>query len=149
MLTRHPAVRDRYARRFGAILVDEFQDTDAVQAGLVQALAGDSVPLFVVGDEKQSIYGFRGADVSVFQSMRERLEHDLSLGTNFRSQPAILDFVNALATATLRLPPKALDPAHWTVFDDSQRLSRTARRRGRDPASASSPSSPSRSAAAT
>jgi ATP-dependent helicase/nuclease subunit A len=122
VLTRHPAVRDRYARRFRAILVDEFQDTDAVQAGLVQALAGDTVPLFVVGDEKQSIYGFRGADVSVFHAMRERLGNDLSLGTNFRSQPAILRFVNELAAATLRRPPNALDPAHWIVFDETQRL---------------------------
>jgi ATP-dependent helicase/nuclease subunit A len=122
VLVRHPAVRERYARRFRAILVDEFQDTDAVQAGLVQALAGDSVPLFVVGDEKQSIYGFRGADVAVFHEMRERLGRDLSLGTNFRSQPAILEFVNALAAATLRLPPNVLDPAHWTVFDETQRL---------------------------
>jgi ATP-dependent helicase/nuclease subunit A len=122
VLTRHPAVRDRYARRFRAILVDEFQDTDAVQAGLVQALAGDAVPLFVVGDEKQSIYGFRGADVSVFHSMRERLGRDLTLGRNFRSQPAILQFVNALAEQTLRLPPTVLDPSYWTVFDDTQRL---------------------------
>jgi ATP-dependent helicase/nuclease subunit A len=122
VLTRHPAVRERYAHRFRAILVDEFQDTDAVQAGLVRALAGASVPLFVVGDEKQSIYGFRGADVAVFQGMRDELGRDLSLGTNFRSQPAILEFVNALAAATLRRPAAAVDPDHWTVFDARQRL---------------------------
>jgi ATP-dependent helicase/nuclease subunit A len=122
VLTEHAAVRERYARRFRAVLVDEFQDTDAVQAGLVGALAGDSVPLFVVGDEKQSIYGFRGADVAVFQQVRARLGHELSLGTNFRSQPAILEFVNALAAATLRLPGTVVDPHHWTVFDETQRL---------------------------
>ena len=122
VLTQHPAVRDRYARRFRAVLVDEFQDTDAVQAGLVRALAGETVPLFIVGDEKQSIYGFRGADVAVFQEMRSRLEHELSLGTNFRSEPAILEFVNALAAATLRLPSDVVDPQHWTVFDERQRL---------------------------
>src|SRR5439155_1114643 len=94
VLAGDSAVRERYARRFRAILVDEFQDTDRVQAEIVRLLAaGTPAPLvFVVGDEKQSIYRFRGADVSVFQDMRAELGCELPLGTNFRSVPAVLDF---------------------------------------------------------
>jgi len=123
VLAAHPAVRERYARRFRAILVDEFQDTDRVQAEIVRLLAaGTPAPLvFVVGDEKQSIYRFRGADVSVFQDMREQLGCELPLGTNFRSVPAVLDFANALAAAVFQVPPGG-DPSHWTRFDAGQRL---------------------------
>src|SRR5213076_1537838 len=92
VLAGHAAVRQRYARRFRAILVDEFQDTDRVQADVIRLLAdADPAPLlFVVGDEKQSIYRFRGADVSVFDDVRRELGRELSLGTNFRSLPPIL-----------------------------------------------------------
>jgi len=123
VLAGHPAVCERYARRFRAILVDEFQDTDRVQAEIVRLLAaGTPAPLvFVVGDEKQSIYRFRGADVSVFQDMRAKLGCELPLGTNFRSVPAVLDFVNALAAAILQVPPGG-SPTHWTRFDEGQRL---------------------------
>src|SRR5207249_10601646 len=105
-----------------AILVDEFQDTDAVQAEVIERLASPSVPLFVVGDEKQSIYGFRGADVTVFRRAWARLGGALPLGRNFRSQPAILDFVNGLAAGTLRVPATSPDPGRWSVFDPEQRL---------------------------
>src|SRR5438034_881763 len=123
VLAGDSAVRERYARRFRAILVDEFQDTDRVQAEIVRLLAaGTPAPLvFVVGDEKQSIYRFRGADVSVFQDMRAELGCELPLGTNFRSVPAVLDFVNALAAAILQVPPGG-SPTHWTRFDEGQRL---------------------------
>ncbi|HYY06221.1 MAG TPA: UvrD-helicase domain-containing protein, partial [Candidatus Limnocylindria bacterium] len=123
VLANDPTVRERYARRFRAILVDEFQDTDRVQAEIVRLLtAGTPAPLvFVVGDEKQSIYRFRGADVSVFQDMRAALGCELPLGTNFRSVPAILEFVNALAETVLQMPPGGT-PSHWTRFDPGQRL---------------------------
>src|SRR5206468_3615609 len=103
--------------------VDEFQDTDRVQAEIVRLLAaGTPAPLvFVVGDEKQSIYRFRGADVSVFQDMRAELGCERPLGTNFRSVPAVLDFVNALAAAILQVPPGG-SASHWTRFDEGQRL---------------------------
>ena len=120
MLRSHAAVRERYARRFRAILVDEFQDTDRVQADVVRILSPDTL-LFVVGDEKQSIYRFRGADVAVFQAMAADVGRELPLGTNFRSVPSILSFVNALAAAILRVPPDG-EAAHWTRFDAGQRL---------------------------
>jgi ATP-dependent helicase/nuclease subunit A len=123
LLAREPPVRRRYAERFRAVLVDEFQDTDATQAEVVRLLADAPAPpvVFIVGDEKQSIYRFRGADVKVFHEVRDALGRTLPLGTNFRSQPAVLAFVNALAEAIFRPPPDA-DPAHWTRWDASQRL---------------------------
>ena len=93
------------ARQLGAhitlLLVDEFQDTDPLQVELVTALCGEGLAagkLFFVGDYKQSIYRFRGADPHVFRDLRRRTpsEGQQSLSRNFRSQPAILEFVNAL-----------------------------------------------------
>ncbi len=83
------------------LLVDEFQDTDPVQVAIVKALCGEQWAeqgLFVVGDAKQSIYRFRGAQPEVSRQLREQLPKTsrLSLTTNFRSQGAVLDFVNAL-----------------------------------------------------
>jgi ATP-dependent helicase/nuclease subunit A len=123
LLRDHVAVRQRYASRFRALLVDEFQDTDRVQAEVVRLLAAGAPPplLFVVGDEKQSIYRFRGADVSVFHATTRAIGRELPLGTNFRSVPGILGFVNALAGAIFRVPPGA-DPTYWTAFDASHRL---------------------------
>jgi ATP-dependent helicase/nuclease subunit A len=123
LLRDHPAVRQRYASRFRALLVDEFQDTDRVQAEVVRLLAaGEPTPLlFVVGDEKQSIYRFRGADVSVFHTTTQAIGRELPLGTNFRSVPGILAFVNALAGTIFRVPSGA-DPTYWTAFDARHRL---------------------------
>lgn len=83
------------------LMVDEFQDTDPMQVAIVKALRGESWAeqgLFVVGDFKQSIYRFRGAEPQVSSELRATLpaESRLSLTTNFRSQPAVIDFVNAL-----------------------------------------------------
>ncbi len=83
------------------LLVDEFQDTDPLQVELVEALCGEGLEtgkLFFVGDHKQSIYRFRGANPHVFAALRERSppEGRQNLTQNFRSQPAILEFVNGL-----------------------------------------------------
>ena len=98
---RHADMQARLASQIRLLLVDEFQDTDPAQVELVSALCGSDVmagKLFFVGDLKQSIYRFRGADPRVFRSLRERTPKDgrQSLPRNFRSQPAILEFVNAL-----------------------------------------------------
>lgn len=91
------ALRERY--RF--VLLDELQDTDPVQMELVELLCGDGLrtgKLFAVGDHKQSIYRFRGAEVSLFTHLRDSVakEGQLSLSRNFRSQPGVIHFVNAL-----------------------------------------------------
>ncbi|MCA9242081.1 MAG: UvrD-helicase domain-containing protein [Planctomycetales bacterium] len=83
------------------LLVDEFQDTDQLQVDIVKTLVGDAVGqggLFFVGDFKQSIYRFRGAMPEVFRRLQEEIpaEGQLPLSVNFRSQPAVLSFINGL-----------------------------------------------------
>ncbi|MFW6108134.1 MAG: UvrD-helicase domain-containing protein, partial [bacterium] len=94
-------LRRRLASQVRLLLVDEFQDTDPLQVELVKALCEPMLTrgkLFFVGDYKQSIYRFRGADPLVFRELRGQIptEGRLPLTLNFRSQPAILRFVNAL-----------------------------------------------------
>jgi ATP-dependent helicase/nuclease subunit A len=94
-------IRERLQDRYRFVLIDELQDTDPVQMELVEYLCGGGMTagkLFAVGDSKQSIYRFRGAEVRLFQDLRRRVPHEgrQSLTENFRSQPAILDFANAL-----------------------------------------------------
>jgi len=94
-------LRKRLAGQLRLLLVDEFQDTDPLQVELVKALCDDEYlrgKLFFVGDYKQSIYRFRGADPTVFRRLRDEIPSAgrLPLSVNFRSQPAILGFVNAL-----------------------------------------------------
>ena len=106
LLRDHPEVALRYRHTLGALLIDEYQDTDPIQDGVVRLLTEHGAPapeLFVVGDEKQSIYRFRGADVTVFNRPREPLEILLRpLHENRRSLPAIIDFVNAVSAHSMR-----------------------------------------------
>ena len=78
-------------------MVDEFQDTNKLQTRLIDLLcAGPAKELFFVGDEFQSIYGFRHADVAVFRDRREAAPHVLPLTLNYRSRPEVLAAVNEL-----------------------------------------------------
>jgi ATP-dependent exoDNAse (exonuclease V) beta subunit len=95
LLAADPELRGRYCARFAEIMVDEFQDTNAVQLALIEAIADDN--LFTVGDAQQSIYGFRHADLELFERRGERLERlgaRMPLAKNFRSRPEILDALN-------------------------------------------------------
>jgi ATP-dependent helicase/nuclease subunit A len=94
-------VRARLQGRYRFLLLDELQDTDPVQMELIGHLCGAGLTagkLFTVGDTNQSIYLFRGADVHLFQGLRRQVPHEgrQGLTVNFRSQPAVLDFANAL-----------------------------------------------------
>ncbi len=94
-------LRRQLAAQIHLLLVDEFQDTDPLQVELVKALCDNEYlhgKLFFVGDYKQSIYRFRGADPQVFRQLRAEIpaEGRLPLVENFRSQPAVLHVVNAL-----------------------------------------------------
>ena len=120
LLANHPFVRQRYKERFDLVLVDEFQDTNRLQADLVaylvEKLGAETIPgpgespvghlepeprkLVVFGDPKQSIYRFRGAEVAVFDRFKQYLTEDgqarmIPLDTNFRSQKRLVDFFNA------------------------------------------------------
>lgn len=113
LLTSNEAVRVALARRYQRILVDEFQDTDPLQAEILWRLAGEgdsAAPwqerairpgaLFLVGDPKQAIYRFRGADVETYLTAKRALaaldpDAVLEVTANFRSQPDVLTFVNS------------------------------------------------------
>ncbi|HLN04969.1 MAG TPA: UvrD-helicase domain-containing protein [Acidimicrobiales bacterium] len=101
IVAEDPAVRSELRRRFRYLLVDEFQDTDPLQLELVELLATaptgpEPGRLFLVGDPKQAIYRFRGADLRVYEEARARLRATpIALTTSFRAVPGIIDFVNA------------------------------------------------------
>jgi ATP-dependent helicase/nuclease subunit A len=126
LLEADASVRSELQARFSHLLVDEFQDTDPLQAEILFLLAADDpnerdpdrarvIPgkLFLVGDPKQSIYRFRRADVALYESIKRRLQKDganvLQLTTSFRSAPSIQEFVNA-AFAPLMPPAQEGDP---------------------------------------
>ncbi len=97
LLETRESVRRAWSERFELLMVDEFQDTNPRQLGILAALERDN--LFTVGDEFQSIYGFRHADVRLFRERRATLaatDASLALTLNFRSVPALLDVVNAV-----------------------------------------------------
>lgn len=97
LLLEREAVRAAWAERFELLMVDEFQDTNPRQLAILRAL--DRENLFTVGDELQSIYGFRHADVSLFRERRDQLQArggSLPLTYNFRSRAELLDVVNAV-----------------------------------------------------
>jgi ATP-dependent exoDNAse (exonuclease V) beta subunit len=96
LLRSQPELRDRERARFRSILVDEFQDTNRLQTEIVDLLRTPETELFFVGDEFQSIYGFRHADVQVFRERREAAAQPLSLTLNYRSRPEVLAAVNEL-----------------------------------------------------
>ena len=111
-LLERPEVIARTSERYRFFLVDEFQDTNAVQRVLLErlALAKGRRPanLFIVGDRKQSIYGFRGADVDVFREMTKILLEaggvEKPLQLNFRSQPPLIAFFNYLFVRLFQVP---------------------------------------------
>ncbi|MGB0093211.1 MAG: UvrD-helicase domain-containing protein [Solirubrobacteraceae bacterium] len=95
LLSGNEELRERYRERFGQIMVDELQDTNHVQLQLIEQLSSGN--LFTVGDAQQSIYGFRHADVELFERRGERLAEigaRVTLQTNFRSRREILDVLN-------------------------------------------------------
>jgi ATP-dependent helicase/nuclease subunit A len=98
LLRDNDSIREGEQLRFRAIMVDEFQDTNRLQCDVVDLLReGNGAPdVFFVGDEFQSIYGFRHADVAVFRDRRERAALRLPLARNYRSRPEVLAAVNHL-----------------------------------------------------
>ncbi|HEY5296265.1 MAG TPA: UvrD-helicase domain-containing protein [Gaiellaceae bacterium] len=98
LLREHDAIRETEQLRFRSIMVDEFQDTNRLQCDIVDLLRGGpgAADVFFVGDEFQSIYGFRHADVNVFRERREAAAVRLPLARNYRSRPEVLAAVNHL-----------------------------------------------------
>ena len=102
LLSGHEALREHYRRRFSHLLVDEFQDTNALQYRWLRLLAGPHAAVFAVGDDDQSIYAFRGANVANMQHFeRDFAAPDapvklIKLEQNYRSHGHILDAANTL-----------------------------------------------------
>lgn len=98
LLRDHASLLEHYRRRFGHILVDEFQDTNTIQYAWLRLLAEGNDKLFVVGDDDQSIYGWRGARVENIQRFCTDFPNHrlIRLEQNYRSTGHILEAANAL-----------------------------------------------------
>ena len=121
LLREHASLRDYYARHFSHILIDELQDNNPAQQELLALLArdSDSNVLFLVGDEKQSIYRFRGADVSVFRRLAsDVVEHggqELRLARNYRSAPLLVELFNRLFSCIMPPTERDYEPTYYPI----------------------------------
>ncbi|MDH5824524.1 DNA helicase II [Luteimonas sp. RD2P54] len=112
LLRDNPPLLAHYRQRFGQLLVDEFQDTNAIQYAFVRVLAGDTGQVFVVGDDDQAIYGWRGAKVENVQQFLRDFPgaRTIRLEQNYRSSANILDAANAVIAHN----PDRLGKRLWT-----------------------------------
>jgi len=134
LLEGHPEVRERYRQQLTSIMIDEFQDTNEIQRRIIYDLrASEQGRLFIVGDGKQSIYEFRGADVSVLRRVEDDTIRDggraIHLSESFRSHPRLVALANHLfepifgcdvsALEDFEVPYQAMEPVRddppWTT----------------------------------
>ncbi|MFO1458308.1 MAG: ATP-dependent helicase [Verrucomicrobiota bacterium] len=110
LLREHEEIRDVYGRRFQFVLVDEYQDTNRLQAELLDLLSARHGNLMAVGDDAQSIYSWRGANFANILGFPERRANTqvFRIETNYRSTPEILALANAALAANTRQFPKHL-----------------------------------------
>jgi DNA helicase-2/ATP-dependent DNA helicase PcrA len=120
LLSRNQSLREHYQERFKHILVDEFQDTNPLQYQWLKLLAGKNNALFAVGDDDQSIYAFRGANVGNMQELLRdfHVENVIKLEQNYRSHGNILDAANALISHNRKRLGKNL----WTSESGGEQL---------------------------
>ena len=118
LLSANHLLREHYQLRFRHILVDEFQDTNVLQYKWLKLLAGASNAVFAVGDDDQSIYAFRGANVANMAAFERefRVENLIKLEQNYRSNGNILNCANALIEHNTRRLGKNL----WTEAGDGE-----------------------------
>jgi DNA helicase-2/ATP-dependent DNA helicase PcrA len=127
LLELFPDVAERYRQAFRWILVDEYQDTNHAQYRLLQLLAGEQRNVCVVGDDDQSIYGFRGADINNILDFERDFPgaHVVKLEQNYRSTQTILSAANAVVSNNEGRKPKQLwsdrgtgDPVRVAELED-------------------------------
>jgi DNA helicase-2/ATP-dependent DNA helicase PcrA len=104
LLREHPEIGEHYREQFRHVLVDEYQDTNLVQAELVHLLGSRHGNIMVVGDDAQSIYSWRGANFENILKFPERYAgaQTYRIETNYRSVPGILDVANAAIKGNAR-----------------------------------------------
>jgi exodeoxyribonuclease V beta subunit len=83
-------------KKYRAVLIDEFQDTDPLQCGIFLDLFSEDISLFLIGDPKQSIYGFRGADIFAYLSASQKVGRVYTLSTNYRSEKRLVKAINTI-----------------------------------------------------
>ena len=110
MLQRHPEKLEQYRQRFRYILVDEYQDTNRAQYELIRLLGGVHGNVCVVGDDDQSIYGWRGADIRNILDFNKDFANAavVRLEENYRSTPQILELANTVISANTTRMGKTL-----------------------------------------
>lgn len=122
-------LRTRWQQKFDHLLIDEYQDTNSAQYRFARALVDSRQNLCVVGDDDQSIYAFRGAEVEKILSFKKDfpLAHVVTLESNYRSVSAILEPANAVIAKNPRRHPKRLismrgegEPIQFSIYDGEQ-----------------------------
>ncbi len=132
LFENHPLIRNQYRKRFKHVLVDEFQDTNIVQARIIELFCGAS-SICVVGDDAQSIYAFRYANIGNILTFPEKYERCqiVRMEQNYRSSPEIVELANTLISYNRDQLPKTLfsnnppgeKPVVAKVFDARQEAS--------------------------
>ena len=120
LLKSSSAVRERYQRRYEYLLIDEYQDTNRPQYELIKLLAGSRHNVCVVGDEDQSIYSWRGADIrNILEFEKDFPEaRIIRLEQNYRSTQAILEAASAVVSNNLKRKGKTL----WTARQGGNKI---------------------------
>ena len=132
LLQNSPEIRQKWQRQFEHILIDEYQDTNAVQYALIKLLVNEQRNLCVVGDDAQSIYSFRGADYTNILNFERDFPGTtvVKLEQNYRSTGAILDLANSLIQHNIHRTDKNLwtangdgiDPKLWQLYSESEEV---------------------------
>jgi DNA helicase-2/ATP-dependent DNA helicase PcrA len=118
LLDQNPDIQKHYQQRFQHILVDEFQDTNSIQYRLIKLLSGQQGSVFIVGDDDQSIYGWRGAKIENIHAFQEDYQdtETVRLEQNYRSSGNILKAANAVIDNNVQRLGKNL----WTADGDGE-----------------------------
>ncbi len=100
VLKYNPTLKEALRDKYQAVFIDEFQDTDKLQYGIFNTLFGDNHTLFYIGDPKQSIYGFRKADINTYLKASQEVDNLYRMNTNFRSNAVFIESMNCFFKPT-------------------------------------------------
>ena len=138
LLEQHPDVKEKYSKQFKYVLVDEYQDTNYIQAEVIKNLMSHHKNVLVVGDDSQSIYSFRAADVRNILNFPQLFEDTkmFRIETNYRSSPQILELANSIIKKNINQFEKKLSahredsllPTLMPARDDKQQASYVVKR---------------------